>query len=184
MLIKKTVQIPMIFLFDNEEVGSESAMGASSNFLPSVLERISLSQNISRESYLPSLQRSFMISADMAHALHPNYTDRHDGDHMPLIGKGPVIKSNAKLRYATNSNTSAHFMEMCNKSKTPFQEFVNRSDLACGSTLGPLVSTLSGIPTVDVGTPMLSMHSAREMAGSEDHPMMIKVLGEFFKSNT
>jgi len=180
--VKKTTSIPVIFFFDNEEVGSESSHGAGSSFLPSVLERIQLAIGHSRESFMASLQKSFLISADMAHALHPNYSDRHDGDHMPLIGGGPVIKSNTKLRYATNSETSARFIELCQKVKVPYQEFVNRSDLACGTTIGPIVSSLSGIPTVDVGSPQLSMHSAREMAGSEDHGMMIKVFGEFFRN--
>lgn len=179
--IKKTASLPVVFLFDNEEVGSGSSQGGDSNFLPNVLERIQLTAGHSREEHLASLARSFMISADMAHAIHPNYIEKHDYDHMPLIGEGPVIKGNAKLRYATQSETSAQFIELCKKAGVPFQQFVNRSDLACGTTLGPILSTLAGVPTVDVGNPMLSMHSAREMAGSADHGMMIKVMQEFFK---
>jgi len=176
---KPSSHIPVIFLFDNEEVGSETAQGARSNFLSSLLERIHIAMGHNREDYLSSLPKSFLISTDMAHAIHPNYAERHDANHMPKLGEGPVIKNNAKMRYATNSESSAQFMQLCQKANVPYQLFSNRTDLNCGTTIGPAISALGGIPTVDVGNPMLSMHSVREMAGSQDHEYMIKVLQTF-----
>ncbi len=177
----KGTSIPVVVCFDHEEVGSESATGAQSNFLYSLLERIALNLNKNREEFLKALSRSFIISADMAHALHPNYPSAHDDNLKPLLNKGPVIKSNSKQRYASDSLSSARFKELCHSAGIPFQEFINRADLSCGSTLGPIVASLTGISAVDVGNPMLSMHSAREMAGSEDHPMMIEVFKKFFE---
>ncbi len=172
--------IDLIALFDHEEVGSESAHGACSNFLNITMERIVSSLKGEREDFLKMLPKSFLISADMAHALHPNYSDRHDDTHRPLLNAGPVIKSNAKMRYATDSISASRFMLLCEKAKIPFQAFSCRNDIPCGSTVGPLVSTRLGISTLDVGNPMLSMHSAREMAGSDDHGKMIAVFNELF----
>ena len=177
-----THHINVIALFNHEEIGSRSSSGALSRFLVHTLERITIAMKVERADYLASLASSFFISADMAHALHPNYQERHDGVHMPLIGKGPVIKDNAKLRYATNSSANAFFQNLCQTAKVPVQNFVNRSDLGCGSTIGPLLASQLGMPVVDVGNPMLSMHSAREMAGTLDHPMIIKVFNQFFKA--
>ncbi len=172
--------IQVAALFDNEEVGSTSAQGANSNLISAVLERCLLALGKTREEAMAIQARSHLISADMAHALHPNYPERHEPNHYPLINQGPVIKGNVNQRYATNDETSALFRGWCRRAGVPVQDFVNRTDLACGTTIGPHVAAALGIPTVDVGNPMLSMHSAREMCGSEDHGMMIRVLGEFF----
>ena len=169
----------VIAFYDHEEVGSETAQGAGSPFLKDVLERISLDEG--RESFLRALAKSFFISADMAHAVHPNYADKHDTEHMPLINAGPVIKSNAGQRYATDAVSSAWFESLCRKAKIPVQKFVVRSDLGCGSTIGPVTAANLGIRTVDVGNPMLSMHSIREMAGTKDHESLTRVFKEYFR---
>ncbi|MDB5048335.1 MAG: family aminopeptidase [Fibrobacteres bacterium] len=174
-----TIQVAA--LFDNEEVGSTSAQGANSNLIQAVLERCLLALGRTREEIMAAMARSHIVSADMAHAIHPNYPEKHEPYHYPLINHGPVIKANASMRYATNAETSALFRGLCAKAAVPFQDFVNRTDLACGTTIGPHVAAALGIPTVDVGNPMLSMHSAREMCGSEDHGMMIRTLREFFR---
>lgn len=172
-------QVNMIVLFDNEEVGSESAQGALSTFLPHTLERIFLGCDCSRGEYLAALSSSFFISADMAHAVHPNYADRHDEHHRPRINGGPVIKFQSNRRYATDDESAALFENICRQSGIPVQKFVNRSDLRCGSTIGPLTAAGLGIRTVDVGSAMLSMHSIREMAGGEDPELMARALTGF-----
>ena len=179
---KKDTATRVIAFYDHEEVGSETAQGAGSPFLKDVLERITLKDE--REGFLRALAKSFFISADMAHAVHPNYSDRHDSQHMPIINGGPVIKSNANQRYATDGISSAWFETLCGKAKVPVQKFVVRSDLGCGSTIGPITAANLGIRTVDVGNPMLSMHSIREMAGAKDHELMIRVFKEFFSPAT
>jgi len=173
--------IQVAALFDNEEVGSTSAQGANSNLLEAVLERALLALGLDRAASLAALARSHLVSADMAHALHPNYPEKHEPSHFPLLNHGPVIKGNASQRYATNSETAALFRALCARAGAPAQDFVSRSDLACGTTIGPHVAAALGIPTVDVGNPMLSMHSAREMCGSDDHGMMIRALREFYR---
>jgi aspartyl aminopeptidase len=170
--------VPFIALFDHEEVGSASATGAGSSYLARVLERIVLARG-SRADWLRALEGSFFVSADMAHAVHPNYADRHDANHKPRIDGGPVIKVNAQQRYATSAMTGALFGELCRAVDVPFQHYVHRTDLPCGSTIGPIVATELGIPTVDVGNPMLSMHSIREMGGTRDAERMTRVLGGF-----
>jgi len=177
---KKDLATRVIAFYDHEEVGSETAQGAGSPFLKDVLERISLTGENSREDFFRALAKSFFISADMAHAVHPNYSDKHDGQHMPIINGGPVIKSNAGQRYATEGVSSAWFESLCKKAKVPVQKFVVRSDLGCGSTIGPITAANLGIRTVDVGNPMLSMHSIREMSGTKDHEFLIRVFKEFF----
>jgi aspartyl aminopeptidase len=174
--------VPIVVLFDHEEVGSGSAYGAQSPLLPSVLERIVYSLGLSRDDYLRVLGSSLCVSADMAHAVHPNYADRHDPHHRPLPNGGPVIKSNAQQRYATCGRTAALFSELCRKEEVPVQHYAHRSDLPCGSTIGPITATLLGIPTVDVGNAMLSMHSARELAGARDAERMARVLARFLSS--
>jgi len=174
---RDTVQA--IALFDNEEVGSVSAQGAVSNLLSASLERVLLALGRTRADALAALARSHLVSADMAHAIHPNYPEKHEPSHYPLVNRGPVIKGNASQRYATNAETSALFRGLCQRAGVPVQDFVNRADLACGTTIGPHVAAALGIPTVDVGNPMLSMHSAREMCGSADHGLMIRALHEF-----
>jgi aspartyl aminopeptidase len=171
---------PVLVLFDHEEVGSQSAGGAASSLLPSVLERMVLAREGSREDYHRALAASTCVSADMAHALHPNYADKHEAQHQPKLNGGPVIKVNAQQRYATQASTAARFAELCRAEEVPVQYYVHRTDLPCGSTIGPIAATVLGIPTVDVGNAMLSMHSAREMAGSRDPWDMRRVLRRFF----
>ena len=166
--------------FDHEEIGSVSAQGAASTFLNDVLERIQNSFNPSREAFFRAIALSSMVSADMAHAVHPNYSDMHDAQHWPELNGGPVIKVNANQRYASDGESVARFEQLCQKAGVPVQKFVNRSDLSCGSTVGPIVAAKLGIRTVDVGNPMLSMHSIRETAGTEDHDKLIYVFREFF----
>ena len=163
-------------LFDHEEVGSGSAYGAESSFLPRILERIAGD----RSRYFQLLAGSACVSADMAHAVHPNYAERHERNHQPRLNAGPVIKTNSQQRYATSAETAAHFRALCKEVDVPVQTYSHRTDLACGSTIGPITSTLLAIPTVDVGNPMLGMHSAREACGSEDQALMIRVLSRFF----
>jgi len=172
--------VAVLALFDHEEVGSESAYGAHSGFLPRALERIVASRGGSREDYHRALAGSLCVSADMAHAVHPNYEGRHETRHKPVLNGGPVIKVNAQQRYATSGSTAALFRDLCKKAEVPVQHYAHRTDLPCGSTIGPIASTLLGIRTVDVGNPMLSMHSIRELGGAKDPGMMTKVLGEFY----
>ena len=171
---------PVAVLFDHEEVGSASATGAGAPLLPAILERIVLSTGGGREAFHTALARSLCVSADMAHALHPNYPDRHEARHRPVLNGGPVIKTNAQQRYATSAETAALFATMAKRVDVPVQHYVHRTDLPCGSTIGPITATLLGIKTVDVGNPMLSMHSARELAGAADPALMVRVLGAFY----
>ncbi len=171
--------VPVVALFDHEEVGSESAYGAHSGFLPRALERIAAACGSEREGYHRALAGSLCVSADMAHAVHPNYESRHEPRHKPALNGGPVIKVNAQQRYATSGPTAALFRALCAKAGVPVQHYAHRTDLPCGSTIGPIASSLLGIRTVDVGNPMLSMHSIREMCGAKDPEMMTRVLVEF-----
>ncbi|MBM3223175.1 MAG: M18 family aminopeptidase [Candidatus Tectomicrobia bacterium] len=166
----------VIALFDHEEVGSLSARGADGPFLDDVLGRIC---GPASDDRLRAYARSVMISADMAHAVHPNYADLHDVGHMPRLNGGPIIKTNYNLRYASDGESSAMFRALCRAHGVPYQEFVNRPDLACGTTIGPISAAKLGIRTVDVGNPMLSMHSIREMAGSHDPAAMTQVFTTF-----
>lgn len=161
---------------DHEEVGSSSASGAAGTFLKSVLERLSGTN----ENYSIMVNNSLMVSVDNAHGVHPNFSEMHDENHGPLLNKGPVIKINNNQRYATNSNTSAIFSYLCEKVEIPYQKFVTRSDLGCGSTIGPITASLIGVNTLDVGVPTFGMHSIRETAGSKDSFYLFKVLREFF----
>jgi aspartyl aminopeptidase len=172
--------IPVAALFDHEEVGSETAYGAQSAFLPRALERIVLGRGGSREDFHRTLAGSLCVSADMAHAVHPNYESRHEARHKPVLNGGPVVKINSQQRYATSGATAALFRSLCARAEVPVQHYANRTDLPCGSTIGPIASTLLGIRTVDVGNPMLSMHSIRELGGAKDPAMMTRVLTAFF----
>jgi aspartyl aminopeptidase len=172
--------VPVAALFDHEEVGSESAYGAHSGFLPRALERIVLARGGSREDFHRILAGSLCVSADMAHAVHPNYEGRHEARHKPVLNGGPVIKVNAQQRYATSGATAALFRDLSARAEVPVQHYAHRTDLPCGSTIGPIASTLLGIRTVDVGNPMLSMHSIRELGGAKDPAMMTRVLGAFY----
>ncbi len=177
---KNPAQTSVAVFYDHEEVGSESPQGANSSLLTEVLERISLSQKGSREDFYRALRQSFMISADMAHAYHPAYAEKYDPDYSPLMNKGPVVKRNTNLRYASTSDSSLHFIQLCEEAKVQHQEFLVRSDMPCGSTVGPMVAALLGIPTVDIGNPIWAMHSVRETGGTQDHIDLIKVLKRYF----
>jgi len=165
---------------DHEEVGSASTSGAQGPFLKSVLERICGTG----ESLTRSLHNSVMISADNAHGIHPNFPDKHDENHGPIFNQGPVIKFNANQRYATNSDTSAMFKSFCQKVDVPVQSFVVRSDMACGSTIGPITAAELGVNTVDIGLPTFAMHSIRELAGSSDAYNLHKVLSYFYQKGS
>lgn len=173
--VKTPTSICVVALFDHEEVGSDSVGGAGSAVLPRLLERLMPD----RESFHQACARSTCVSADMSHAVHPNYAGRHEPRHKPRINGGPVIKTNSQQRYATTAATAAMFATLCREEDVPVQHYAHRTDLPCGSTIGPITSTLLGIPTVDVGNPMLSMHSAREMGGSQDPAMMTRVLARY-----
>jgi aspartyl aminopeptidase len=163
---------------DHEEVGSASSSGAQGPFLKSVLDRIAGSM----EDLTCMVDRSMMISCDNAHAIHPNFSDKHDGNHGPALNQGPVIKTNANQRYASNSETSARFRQLCEQAEVPVQNFVTRTDMACGSTIGPITATGIGVKTVDVGVPQFAMHSIRETCGSRDPYHLYHVLREFYSS--
>jgi aspartyl aminopeptidase len=169
-------------LFDHEEVGSQSAPGAGSSWLPRLLERLSLASGHSLDEHARALSRSRCVSADMAHAVHPNYAHRHEPHHRARLNGGPVIKYNVQQRYATSARTAAEFAALCTALDIPTQRYAHRSDMPCGSTIGPIAATVLGIETVDVGNPMLSMHSAREMAGSRDPELMVRALSHFLAS--
>ena len=173
--------IQMVAYFQREEIGSTSQNGANSNFLESALNRIHATVSDNKEAFFQVIANSFFISADMAHAVHPNYSAMHDPNHKPRIDAGPVIKSNANMRYASDAFSIAKFKQWCTKSKVPFQDFCSRNDIGCGSTIGPMTASNIGIPTIDVGNPMLSMHSIREMCGVKDHDYIIKVFEQYFK---
>lgn len=160
--------IGVVVLNDHEEVGSASAAGASGPLLEQVLERLVLARGGDRAAFLACLAGSSCISADNAHAIHPNYPERHDQDHAPHVGGGPAIKINSNQRYATSPETAGAFESACRDAGVPWQVFVSRNNMPCGSTIGPLTATRLGIATVDVGVPQLSMHSARELCGVAD----------------
>jgi aspartyl aminopeptidase len=166
-----------IVLYDHEEVGSRSAQGAASDFLRSCLQRLS---GDSTESFHRAIAKSFLISADMSHAIHPNYADLHEPMHQPVLGGGPVVKINVNQSYATDGESWASFERWAREADVTTQRFVVRSDLGCGSTIGPITAAELGIRTVDVGNPMLSMHSCREVAAASDVPKMIDVMKRFF----
>lgn len=158
----------VVALFDHEEVGSESSTGAAGPLLEQVLERLTLAQGGDRGALLARLAASSCVSADNAHAVHPNYPERHEPGHRPMVNRGPAIKVNANQRYATSSATATAFQVVCEDAGVPWQVFVSRNNMPCGSTIGPITATRLGIDTVDVGVPQLSMHSARELCGVDD----------------
>jgi aspartyl aminopeptidase len=160
--------LAVIALFDHEEVGSASTTGASGPFLATVLERLHEADGAGRDDFHRLLATSSCVSADNAHAVHPNYLERHDPEHAPIVNGGPAIKINANQRYATSPDTAHQFQQAAERAGAPVQRFVSRNNVPCGSTIGPLTATRLGIPTVDVGVPQLSMHSARELCGVRD----------------
>lgn len=179
--------INVMVCFDNEEVGSTSKQGADSPLLANVLERIVLSTNRNkivlgnkREDYFRAVANSFFISADMAHAVHPNSPEKHDPTNRPLINHGPVIKINANQRYTTDSNSGAVYERICQQNDIPVQKFVNRSDVRGGSTIGPVTVSHVNMRAVDIGNPMLAMHSIRELAGVKDHLYVMRSFEAFY----
>ncbi len=161
---------------DHEEVGSASAAGAQGPMLANFLQRLMPNQ----ENYLRTITQSMMISADNAHAVHPNFANKHDSLHGPVINAGPVIKINANQRYASNTETQAIFRALCEAHGIPIQAFVVRSDMACGSTIGPITATEIGVKTLDIGAPTFAMHSIRETAGSDDAYWLYQALQAFY----
>ncbi|KAI8880498.1 aspartyl aminopeptidase-like protein [Backusella circina FSU 941] len=180
--------IRMVALFDNEEVGSTTAHGADSNLLPSALQRIihsSMGDGVQPENPKVALEQaihnSFFISADMAHAVHPNYSEKHEENHRPQMQKGTVIKVNANQRYATTAPTSLIIRDIAHQRSIPIQEVVVRNDSSCGSTIGPMLSAKLGIKTIDLGNPQLSMHSIREVSGTDDVKNGTDLIKAFFE---
>jgi aspartyl aminopeptidase len=169
--------------FDHEEIGSESHIGAAGSFLADMLQRINLAVSADVEDAACALARSFLISADMAHAYQPNFPSAYDADHKVFVNKGPVIKFNANRRYSSESVSAVRFIHWCEEAGVPYQRYSHRSDLPCGSTIGPIASAKLGIRAVDVGCPLWAMHSIRESAGVLDHEYMIRVLKRFFKDD-
>ncbi|MFP4698177.1 MAG: M18 family aminopeptidase [Eubacteriales bacterium] len=177
---KATSAINIVALFDNEEIGSRTKQGADSELFSMILERLTMELDIDKTQYYQSLTKSFMISADMAHALHPNHPEKHDPTNQPMIGKGIVLKISGNQRYSTDSEAIAVFQQICEKGEIPYQKYVNRSDEVGGKTLGPLATAYVPVRSVDVGNPMLAMHSSRELMGVEDHYHTIEALKMFF----
>ncbi|MDI1309071.1 MAG: M18 family aminopeptidase [Methylotenera sp.] len=179
---KKPNSTSICALFDHEEVGSESATGASGSFMNDVITRICASTNTTVEDRLRALANSFFVSADMAHAFHPNHASSYEPCHHAIVNQGPVIKTNANQRYSTNADTAARFIQLCKSAEVPYQQYAHRTDLGCGSTIGPILAAQLGVASVDVGNPMWAMHSIRESAGVLDHSYMIAVLKALFNS--
>ena len=163
----------VLVCYDHEEIGSQTTEGAHSSFLEFVIRRLA-EQTGSPQAYERAVANSILVSADMAHAVHPNYAEQHDPNHFPQMNEGPVIKRNSQGRYATSARTEAWFEQICYQCDVPVQKFVMRTDLACGSTIGPITAARLGIETVDVGAAMLAMHSIRETCGSLDADYLIK----------
>lgn len=171
----------VLVCFDNEEVGSSTKQGADSEMLSNILERIVICSDGSREDYFRALAKSFIISADLAHAVHPNSGQKADPVLRPIINKGPVIKISASQSYTSDSISSSVYAELCKNAGVPVQRFTNRSDERGGSTIGPITSTHINIRSVDMGTPILAMHSVRELGGVMDHTYVIKSFEEFYR---
>ncbi|MBN1433505.1 M18 family aminopeptidase [Candidatus Fermentibacterales bacterium] len=177
----------VLALFDSEEVGSRTSAGAFSNFLSSILERLAVpttgkeqGMTGSRQDLFVALSRSMILSADAAHALHPGFGDRHDSSHRPVLNSGPVLKVNASMRYSTTAATAGYLRQCAGVAGVPVQDLVMRNDRPCGSTIGPILSSALGAASIDVGNPILSMHSVRETGGTADHEMMIRLMEAHF----
>jgi len=171
--------VGVVCLFDHEEVGSVSRTGADGRFLPGLVERAHAARGGGADALARALSRSACVSADMAHATHPNYADRHDPGHPVAVNGGPVVKVNASQRYASDADSAVPFLEAADSAGVPVQRFVSRSDLPCGSTIGPVTAARLGVPTVDVGVSQLAMHSARETAGALDPDLFRRALRTF-----
>ncbi len=179
----KKVNLTKVFAaFDNEEIGSATSEGANSSYLTNILKRICHTLNLNFEETQIAFANSMALSADCAHAVHPNYGDKHDITNRPIMGKGLAIKYSAAQKYSTNAKTAANFINMCKSENIPYQKYVNRSDIIGGSTIGPAMSSLSSIPTVDVGIPILAMHSIREFGCIHDNENTIKAFLQFYEN--
>lgn len=178
---KKNDSTKVVVFTSDEEIGSLTAGGADSSFIQNILERITIALNKRREEYFIALKNSIMISADLAHALHPNKAEKYDPTNKPLLGKGPVIKSAASGSYSSDGYTTAIFKEICRAADIPYQTYVNRSDIRGGTTIGPIVSSKLCIPVIDMGAPVLAMHSIRETAAVKDNEYSIKLFTAFFE---
>ena len=180
LLSKSTDVTKVLAIFDNEETGSQTKQGAGSPFLASIINRIALAQGGSPEAFSQAVERAFMVSADNAHALHPNYTEKFDPTNHPVLGGGPVIKFNAAQKYASDAVSAAIFAEICRKAGVPCQRFVNHSDVAGGSTLGNILASSIPLRGVDMGNGILAMHSCRETGSTADHLYCVKAFTQFF----
>lgn len=178
---EKITGINILACFDNEEVGSSTKQGADSPFLSNTLERISIAMNKNREDFMISLAKSFMISSDSAHAVHPNYSEKADPVLRPIINNGPVIKISARQSYTSDAFSIGVYEGLCKENNIPYQKFTNRSDEPGGSTIGPISSTHLSINTVDIGSPILAMHSVRELGGVEDQSYITKSFLKFYE---
>ena len=170
----------VVCLFDHEEVGSATSTGAGGPALEQLVDRLVHGAGGRPDERARALAASYCISADMAHAVHPNYPERHDPGHRPLPNRGPVLKMNANQRYATDALTAAMFVDCCERAGVPHQVFVSRNNMPCGSTIGPITATRLGIATVDVGCAQLSMHSARELCGADDPALLVRAFNRFY----
>lgn len=173
--------VNVVAIFDNEEVGSSTKQGADSNMLLNILERICISMGKTREEFFTTLYSSFIISADLAHAVHPNIPEKHDPTNRPVVGDGPVIKINANQAYTSDAQSIAIYKCICKEANVSYQEFVNRSDERGGSTIGPISSTHIDIPSIDIGSPILAMHSIRELGSVTDHLDIYKTFNKFYE---
>ena len=170
----------VLAIFDNEETGSQTKQGAGSPFLASIIKRIAMAQGGNEESFWQAVERAFMISADNAHAWHPNYSEKYDPTNHPVLGGGPVIKFNAAQKYASDAVSAAIFASICNEAKVPCQRFVNHSDVAGGSTLGNILAASIPLRGVDMGNAILAMHSCRETGSTADHIYTVKAFTQFY----
>ncbi len=182
LAIDKPAATTLCAFFDHEEVGSESAAGAGGSFAADVIDRISLCLDMDEEAQHCAAAKSFFISADMAHAFQPNFPNAYEPNHHVLVNAGPVIKTNSNQRYSTDADTAARFISLCESAGVPFQHYTHRTDLGCGSTIGPIIASRLGVASVDVGSPMWAMHSLRESAGVLDVGYMIAVMKAAFTS--
>lgn len=177
--VTDTTQV--LAIFDNEETGSQTKQGAASPFLASMLKRVAWAQSHTEEAFWQSVERAFMVSADNAHAWHPNYAEKYDPTNHPMLGGGPVIKFNAAQKYASDAYSAAVFASICREAGVPCQRFVNHSDVAGGSTLGNILASSLPLRGVDMGNAILAMHSCRETGSVADHEYCVKAFTQFFR---